>query len=63
MKEILKEYIKDFIDDFLWFAVNPSYKNLRKVAMYFSPSYYGKYKLEATYWKDKDVLSTHADDF
>jgi len=63
MKEILKEYIKDFMDDFLWFVINPSYKNLRKAVRYFSPSYYSKYRLESTYWKDKDVINTHADDF
>jgi hypothetical protein len=63
MGSILKEYIQNFIDDFLWFIINPSYKNLVKVARYFSIFYYKRYKLELTYWKDKDVKETRADDF
>jgi hypothetical protein len=63
MESFLKEYIQDFIDDFLWFIINPSYKNLRNAARYFSISYYKRYKLELTYWKDKDVRKSHADDF
>ena len=63
MGSFLKEYIQDFIDDFLWFLINPAYKNLRNVVRYLSLSYYKIYKLELAYWKDKDVHRTHADDF
>jgi hypothetical protein len=63
MGSFLKEYIQDFIDDFIWFLINPSYKNLKNVVRYLSPSFYKKQKLEMVYWKDKDVYNSHADDF
>jgi len=63
MGKILKEYLEDFVDDFLWFLINPTYKNLRNVLRYFSISYYKRRKIESIHWLDKDVRGTHADDF
>jgi hypothetical protein len=63
MGRFFKQYIQDFVDDFLWFLINPSYKNLKNVVRYLSPSFYKRQKLEMVYWKDKDVYNSHADDF
>jgi len=63
MGKFLKEYLKDFVDDFLWFLINPTYKNLKNVLRYFSISSYKRRKIESIYQLDKDVRETHADDF
>jgi len=63
MGGILKEYLKDFVDDFLWFLINPNYKNLKSTLRYFSISYYKRRKIESVHWLDKDVRETYADDF
>jgi len=63
MRGFLKQYIQDFVDDIIWFLINPSYKNLKNVVRYFSVSFYKRQKIEAEYWKDKDIYNSHADEF